>query len=399
MPESPHSTRPAVDVNSFRTLFAAIYMAVIGPEVFIVQPGFVQGLVEYAGFSEKAGGDIASAEMWGIALTTVVMTFFASRFDWRRVFALSLLVIVFGNLASVFARDPVVFGAWRFISGLGAGGIISLSFAVVGLTNRADRNFGYLIMWVLIYGAVVLLAMPTAYRLVGLEGVIIFFALFAASGLLFVRWLPRSGEEHVRVQSDAVNLSGTWKSMALAAMFCYFLAQGVVWAYLFLIGTSGGATEQQVANGLTASQFFGVAGAFTAAMIGNRFGRAAPLTFGILASLVPLAFLFGKTGAAVYAAAVCVYNYGWNVTHPYLLAAMASFDRMGRMVVYAVAFQMLGLANGPWIAARIIRADDYSNAIRAGMTLFALSLILILPPVFAQRSQTRKSGSDHVSGA
>lgn len=381
-----------VDVDRPRSLFAAIYMAVIGPEVFIVQPGFVQGLVQYAGFSDKAAGDIASAEMWGIALTTVVLSFFASRCNWRHVFAVSLIVIVIGNLASMLAATPVAFGAWRFLAGLGAGGVISLSFAAVGLTKNPDRNFGWLIMWVLIYGAIVLLAMPTAYRLVGLDGVIVFFALFAASGLLFVRWLPHSGAEHAQVEADAVELPPAFKGMALGAMFAYFLGQGVVWAYLFLIGIDGGATEQEVANGLTASQLFGVAGAFTAAMVGGRFGRAGPLTAAILLTLLPLTLLFGKTGAIVYGAAVCIYNFGWNVTHPYLLAAMASFDRAGRVVVWAVALQMLGLANGPWIAARIIGPGGYTTVIVAGMTLFALSLALILPPVL-QHGRARRSAS------
>lgn len=380
-----------VDLNSTATLIAAIYMGVIGPEVFIVQPGFVQGMVEYLGFDEKTAGDIASAEMWGIALTTVVMTFFAQRFNWRRVVSCSLLVMILANIATLFADTAVLFGVCRFIVGLGAGGLVSLSFAVVGLTRNPDRNFGYLIMWVLIYGAVVMFAMPGAYQLVGMPGVIIFFALFPASGLFLVRYLPTSGAEHVQVERDAVDLTVRYKGMALAAMLCYFLGQGVVWAYLFLIGVAGGGTEQQVANGLTASQFLGVAGAFTAAMLGTRWGRAGPLSIGILGTLLPLLLLFGTMGAVVYGVAVSVYNYAWNLTHPFLLAAMASFDRAGRVVVYAVAAQMLGLANGPWIAARVIDGDDYTNVILLGITLFMASLILVLPPVLRQGTLSRNS--------
>jgi len=152
-------------------------------------------------------------------------------------------------------------------------------------------------MWVLIYGAVVLLAMPTAYQIVGMEGIIIFFALFSASGLFFVRFLPTAGEEHVQIEEDAVNLPANYKYVALFAMFCYFLGQGVVWAYLFLIGITGGGTEQEIANGLTASQFLGVAGAFTAAMLGTKWGRSIPLSIGILGTLIPLFWLFGSMGA------------------------------------------------------------------------------------------------------
>ena len=377
-----------VDVNSRRTLFAAMYMAVIGPEVFIVQPGFVLGMVKYLGFSETTAGDIASAEMWGIAITTVIMTFFAARFRWRHVFAGSLLIMIIGNLASLYADAPMWFGACRFVAGFGAGGLVSLGFAVVGLTHNPDRNFGWLIMWVLAYGALVLLAMPTAYELVGLSGVIIFFALFPASGLAFVRWLPDSSQEHTHAAADAVDLPAPQRAFALAGIFIYFLGQGVVWAYLFLIGLAGGASEQDVAYGLTASQFAGVAGAFCAALLGNRIGRTLPLGASIMLTLLPLLALFGPTGALVYGIMVCIYNYAWNVAQPYMLAAMAAFDRSGRTVINATACQMLGLANGPWIAARVINDEGFANVIWLGIALFAMSLGMLLVPVMKHRELT-----------
>jgi len=377
--------REPVDVNNRRTLFAAMYMAVIGPEVFIVQPGFVQGMVKYLGFSEVTAGDIASAEMWGIAVTTVIMTFFAMRFRWRHVFAGSLLIMIAGNVASLFTADALWFGVWRFAAGFGAGGLVSLSFAVVGLTRTPDRNFGWLIMWVLAYGAVVLLAMPTAYGLVGLDGVIVFFALFPASGLLFVRWLPDSGAGHVHAATDSVDLPPRYRVPALTGMFCYFLGQGVIWAYLFLIGLDVGGNEQEVAYGLTASQFAGVAGAFCAALLGNRIGRALPLGASILLTLLPLLLLFGTTGALVFGVMVCIYNYAWNVAQPYMLAAMAAFDRSGRTVINATACQMLGLANGPWIAARVINDEGFANVLRLGIGLFAASFVLFVVPLLKHR--------------
>ena len=128
-----------VNLNSSITISSVLFVAVIGPEVFIVQPGFVLGMVQYMGFSEKVAGDIASVEIWGIALTTVVMTFFAQRFNWRYVFFYSLIIMILGNIASLFVDTPLLFGITRFIVGFGAGGIISLSFTVVGLTEKPDR--------------------------------------------------------------------------------------------------------------------------------------------------------------------------------------------------------------------------------------------------------------------
>jgi hypothetical protein len=174
-------------------------------------------------------------------------------------------------------------------------------------------------------------------------------------------------------------------------MFTYFFAQGVIWAYLFLIGLNGGVDEQGVANGLMISQFLGIAGAFVAAMAGRRFGRAWPLAIGVLGGAAVLTALFGEFTAAVYAVTVCVYNFAWNMTHPYLLGAMASFDRHGRVVVYAVAAQMLGLAVGPAFAASLLGDGNYDRVIIAGMLLFALSYVLILIPLIDHHKAIKRA--------
>ena len=79
------------------------------------------------------------------------------------------------------------------------------------------------------------------------------------------------------------------------------------------------------------------------------------------------------------------------MVHPYLLASMASFDRRGRVVVYAVAMQMTGLAAGPALAAAVISEGDFTNVNWLGAALFLLSLVLILPPVMAQAKMSQKS--------
>jgi len=372
-----------------RGLIAAILVGVIGPEVFIVQPGFVQGLVEYLGFNDSSAGYAASIEVWGITATTVLMTFFAHHFNWRKVITVSLILVAVSNLACILVHDRTLFVALRFLAGLGCGSLISLSFTTVGLTSNPDRNFGYLIMWVLLYGAVVLFAMPAAFAVSGMTGPLLFFALFPLVALPLVRAFPRSGETVAAVEADAVNLSSSLKGLALAAMFAYFIAQGVAWAYLFLIGTAGGLSEQKVANALTLSQFAGVAGALLPAMLGSRFGRWRPLSIGIAGGAVALVFLIGHFEYLPFTIWVCVYNFFWNMTHPYLLGSMASFDRRGRIVVYAVAFQMLGLAVGPALAASVITPEHYDRVNWLAIGFFMVSWICILPPVLSQLRTTQ----------
>jgi len=384
----------AIDINSRRTLWSVFLVGVIAPEVFIVQPGFVQGLVEHVGFDVQGAGYTASAEMFGLAATTILMTFIAHRVNWRTVILGSLIVMFLANVLCTLTTDLNTFVALRFIAGLGAGSLVSLSFAIVGLTSNPDRNFGLLIMWVLTYGAIVLWALPSAYAFAGMGGALWFFAIFPLLAVPFIKHLPANGESVAQVEEDAVNLTPAMKTMALFAMLAYFVAQGVVWAYLFLIGLSGGLSVQEVANGLTLSQFAGIAGALLAAVMSNRFGRSLPLTVGILGGALCLYFLVGRYEFLVFALAVGIYNFAWNMTHPFLLAAMASFDRRGRVVVYAVAMQMVGLAIGPGLAASMISEGDYISVNWLGAGLFVTSLALILPPVLAQTKLFETAGGD-----
>ncbi|MCY4337470.1 MAG: hypothetical protein OXD47_01575, partial [Gammaproteobacteria bacterium] len=58
------STVPS-DVNARSSIVAVVYIAVVAACVFVLQPGYVQGLVEYLALSEEQAGYIASAEMFG----------------------------------------------------------------------------------------------------------------------------------------------------------------------------------------------------------------------------------------------------------------------------------------------------------------------------------------------
>ncbi len=384
-----------LNINSPIALFGAIYLSTVGAAVFIVQPGFVQGLVENLGLSEQQAGYVASAEVWGIALTTVLLALHGGTLRARRWVVGSIGLFVVGNLLSVVVDDPLWFASCRFLTGLGSGGLVSLSFTQIGLTSRADRNFGLLIMGVLSYGALGLWLMPTVVDGVGIEGVIVFFALFGLSGLAFVGQVPASLTEHAAVEADAVELPPGGRKLAVAAMFFYFFAQGVIWAYLFLIGTHAGLTDQEVANGLMISQFLGIAGALVAVVLGNRLGRIGPLGLGVGAGALVLLLLLGPFSALIYALVVCIYNFAWNMTHPFLLGAMASFDTRGRVVSQAVAAQMLGLSVGPAFAAFLLPHGGYDGVIWAGFGLFLLSYILLLPALLTHRRQRFALGGQH----
>jgi hypothetical protein len=86
----------------------------------------------------------------------------------------------------------------------------------------------------------------------------------------------------------------------------------------------------------------------------------------------------------VFIAVVAVYQFGWNLSHPFLLGMFARFDRTGQVVVYGTAMQKLGLAAGPAAAASVLAYDGYGLVVMLSMALCALSLLLVVPAIRAQ---------------
>ena len=194
-------------------------------------------------------------------------------------------------------------------------------------------------------------AIPVVFNVIGMNGALVFFALFAVSGLFFIHRLPRSGPEHE--DADGADTSYGWgiRSITLTGWLGYNIAIGIVWAYLFLVGLNAGLAEQSVGNILGVSQFVGAWGAFLAVILEKRIGRTIPLMVGILGGAFGIYLLLGEIAFLYYALGVCIFNLLWNVVMPYMLATLADFDSRGRMVVMGVSAQMIGYAFGPAIPA------------------------------------------------
>ena len=372
------------DADSTRARYSAFLFGVVGVITFIVQPGLVQGLVSILNLTEQQAGFVASAEMMGVALTTIIMSFAVKRVNWQKVALGCLLLAAAGDFASAFTADLNTLMVLRFLSGLGYGGLISISFGAVSLTKNTDRNLAMYLVWVLSYGAAGLLLIPTAFELVGLDGLFIFFGLATLAAIYFVRFLPTSLDNQHEVSDRAVSLPMGMKVVAMFGVLAYNLAQGIAWAYLFLIGTAEGLGEQVVANALTISQVVAIFGALSSVMLATKVRRLGPITVGIFGGALSMVILLTDFDYTTYLIAVCGFNFLWNMVLPFILAKVGDFDRNGGMVVYAISLQMTGLGLGPFVGALALGGDGFGDAIKLSITFFIASFILLLIPARAR---------------
>ena len=379
-----------VDLNSTRLPLSVILLHLIGPQAMMIQPAFVEGLVSQLGFTASDSGYVAAAENTGKAVQSLLMMVLITRVNWRYLYYGALSVLLVGNLVCFVIESAQAFRVVRFFTGAATGTIVPLSYVIVGLTAKTERNFGFLMVSLMVYGAFVFFALPSVFSAVGFNGLIVIFAAFAISGFPVVRNMPTAGEERKDTDENAVTLSWGLRGMALAAMFTYFLATFGVWVFMSLIGKNAGLDDQTVGNAMMLTQFAGIAGALIVIGLGKRVGRAIPLALALIGSVGALYVLSGATTALGFTLGACLFNLLWNTTHPYLLSAQASFDRSGRQVSYAVALQMMGIAAGPAVGAAIVESGTYAQVIWLSMALMVVTFALIQPPVLREQSLVRR---------
>ena len=378
----------AFDVDGKPTIWSAILLGTVGVLSFIVQPGLVQGFVTELGLSEAQANNLAFAEMLGVALAAVLIVFFTRIFNWRKILLTALLISVVGNILSAIWGDPSILKFARFFTGIGEGIIISLSFTIIGLTSKPERNIAFYLVALLTYGAMGLWIMPTAFATVGLQGIFIFWAVFSLLALVTIKHIPTSSDNRSEISPTAAQLKLPMLLLALLGILVYNSAIGIAWANLFLIGMDIRPDVQAIANALLLAQFIAIPGALIAALMSNNIGRWIPLIVGIFGGAAFIAYLLFDSSYLPFVIAVCGFNFMWNMVLPFILAAVGDMDEKSRMITPAIAMQMIGVSFGPFFAALLLGQGGGFKAIETmTVSLLVISFVCLAIPMLAHKAR------------
>jgi predicted MFS family arabinose efflux permease len=366
-----------VNVNSRSAIVSAMILGTVGVLSFIVQPGLVQGFVTELGLSEAQANGLAFSEMIGVALATVVIVVVGRFVNWRLLLTIGLLLSTFGNLVSSLMGTESELNVVRFVTGLGEGVIISLSFTFIGLTTRTDRNLALYLVLLLSYGALGLWVMPSILSDFGISAIFAAWAVISGLALLIVKYVPKSSNDSVKVSPESVQMH--WGLIAVAVFGClvFNTAIGLAWANLFLIGMEIRADEQSIANALLVSQFVAIPGALLAFLLAGKISRWVLMTFGILAAAASIAMLLGKPEYIIFLVAISAFNFIWNLVLPFIISAISDMDMKGRAMSVAIACQLIGIGFGPGIASIILEDRAGFEGVKILTVLLLLSSLVI----------------------
>ncbi|MBL8268891.1 MFS transporter [Steroidobacter sp.] len=337
------------------SLIAYLLTGGVAPLVMWFGPLLVGGYVDALGLSEQQAVLLLSVELAGYALSGAIAFTLISTVNWRHIVLGAFLVVIAGNLvaAGVHTFTPLLLV--RFVTGIGAGMLMTMSMIAIGLTAAPERNYGLWTAMQILTPAIILPFLPGLIAKHGLAAPFLIVATLALALLWVFRYYPiGSGQK-----SGGSALLGTRRVLLLGALgllgvFIFFGGESTVWAFAERMGMHASLPVDAIGRALSIGAIAGLGGALAASAFGNRLGRLAPLAISMVVSLTGAALLIQANTPAAYTVALCAICAAWNYSGPYLQAVIANLDSSGRLLALLAIIIPGSMSAGPALATLLL---------------------------------------------
>jgi len=373
--EVQHDTSSAGLQNSGRIFIAAAGAACVANASWWMQPLLMHELADTRQLGEFGGGMVLSAEMAAMALAAVVAARLMIGARLATLAVCGILLAVGGSALAIIADTYATLMLARGAAGAGAGLGLMMMNAAAAMFPDPDRAFARLSVVSIIYGMVIVGAMPLATRLYA--GFTPFWMVFLAllATIPFVAVLPRS----LRVKAPTSTAQNgtdrfdpvTARRIALLCAITFLIGcvSGMMWVFYALIGQKAGLSIGAIDMAISVAIFGALCAAGLASLIGGRFGRAVPVGIGLTVLAAAVAILVSEPNELGFRLGTIGNVSAIYFLTPYLFGAAAALDSSGRGAVYVgSAFYLTG-AVGPGLGGLL--------AVTVGMEVMSVVAILI----------------------
>ena len=361
---------------------AAILVSCAGIFMVFGMPFFVGGLISELGFTQAQANLISSAEIAGMALSSLLGAAWIGRFNWRHVALFALFAVLAGNLLSCFVENFQVLVATRFITGLvGHGTAFALGVAAIGNTSQPDRNFGFTIASQVAMGALTALIVPKTIAIYGIAGMCAPAAILAVVAMAFIPRLATSGHAQTP-DSNQSKRTGILilPLLGLLVMIIWQMGVGPFFNNLVPYGISIQLDPSDIGTALFLSTGLSIIGPLTASALANKINRKIPVCIALTIQLLIILSFQGDITWIGFTIRAILFQTAWNFTGPFLMGMIANLDESGRYSVLIPASQLGGIALGHAVIASLVQGSNLVlvNYFCAGAIFLSIFLFIMV---------------------
>ncbi len=361
---------------------AAILLSCAGIFMVFGMPFFVGGLISELGFTQAQANLISSAEIAGMALSSLLGAAWIGRFNWRHVALFALFAVLAGNLLSFYVENFQVLVATRFITGLvGHGTAFALGVAAIGNTSQPDRNFGFTIASQVAMGALTALIVPKTIAIYGIAGMCAPAAILAVVAMAFIPRLATSGHAQTP-DSNQSKRTGILilPLLGLLVMIIWQMGVGPFFNNLVPYGISIQLDPSDIGTALFLSTGLSIIGPLTASALANKINRKIPVCIALTIQLLIILSFQGDITWIGFTVRAILFQTAWNFTGPFLMGMIANLDESGRYSVLIPASQLGGIALGHAVIASLVQGSNLVlvNYFCAGAIFLSIFLFIMV---------------------
>ncbi|CAM1343425.1 MFS transporter [Tenacibaculum amylolyticum] len=367
-----------MNTNQSKQTFWIIFYGVLTSVSIVIMPMLVNVMKDTFGLSVAKAGQIASLELAGVAVSTIAVASLLSRYTFKQLAIVSLLLIILGNTLSILLTEYIMI--CRLIAGIGSGASLALMSAKLATQSNPEKGFAYfftsylLMATVLFYSGIYIhnyLGATGVYKLISGFGIIALFVIV----LNKIQGFPKTSEE---IQQEKTIIKTDWKNIgvALFAMLLFFIATGSVWVYMGQIGAAAGVSQENILSVLGNATIAGAVGSLLSSFVASKLGRTTPLILSVVILMFLMTGIMLFLDASNFTIIALSFVFIWMFSMPFLMGIVAVLDPQGRAASLGIGAQNGGQSIGPAIASVLIVGSNFTNVALMGVICLGIALLL-----------------------
>lgn len=367
-------------------LWSCYFLGNAGLLLIYLLPQMVGAVSESLSLSAVQQGQFASSDLVGSAIASISSFFWIRKFDWKKVALIGLILIISGNLLSIFQNDFTSLLIIRFMTGIGEGLAIALALVVINDSKETERNFAMYLILTLVTGAVSVELIPLLSYLSSdmvIFGLQILTALMAVPLVIFFlpfnKIIEKSTGEFKRLSNKSI--------FGLTGILIMFVGYGGLWAFSERIGKDEGFSEAYIADALFISLLAAIIGLLIPILVENRYGRKIPIFISSVGLIAFGIIILSHPSPIMFVAALAIGSFGINMILPYATGILAESDQTGKALVMVMPMYSIGFALGPFTLSLFYHYGDYRLVAIVTALIFALSCASFIYTSFNSKSR------------
>jgi predicted MFS family arabinose efflux permease len=344
---------------------------------------FMLGLQHNLHLSAQMSGTVASANLLGGALGSLVAAVGSVWLSSRRVTILSIIAVTSLDVVSVWASSAEQLLLLRALHGVAAGLLIGLAYRFIAGTTAPERALGISLVIQLAESALSLSVFPPLLPSVGLGILFLSMAILEALGLVIFMVLPIKviiGAEEKHVVRQPGQMLSRFAVTACVALLLFQCSRFMTSGFSFNFGAYLNLSTFQVGRTLGIAGWMGGLGALTAALLGNRFTRSQVIVTAVLVRTVAfVALLACRESPVAYCLTLCIEEYFAFLALPFFFGVCLGVDRTGRLGTWSSFTSKMGLTFGPVVGGAILTTFGFPVLVCLAGVVGLCAMALVLP--------------------